>query len=66
MTRAGLDGRQECLRMWRDLILEFHIPEILLIRELLVLRVDPLHYIKHPTCQREEEAPGEHSTFQTP
>lgn len=66
VTRAGLDGQQELLQMWRDLILEFHIPEILLIRKLLALRVDPLCYGKHLRCQREEEAPGECSTFQTP
>lgn len=66
VTRAGLDGQQELLRIWRDLILEFHVPEILLIRKLLALRVDPLCYGKHPGCQREGEAPREHSTFQTP
>lgn len=59
-------GLQDLLRMWRDLILEFHIPEILLIRKLLALRVDPLYYGKHPRCQREEEEPGKRSTFQTP
>lgn len=52
--------------MWRDLVLEFHISEILLIRKLLVLRVDPLYYGKDLRCQREEEAPEEHNTFQTP
>lgn len=43
--------------MWGDLILGFHIPETLLIRELLALRVGPPHYGKHPGCPGEEEAP---------
>lgn len=62
VTRAGLGGWQEHLGMQRDLILKFHIPEILLIRKLLVLSADPLYYGKHPRCQREEEALGEHTT----
>jgi len=51
VTRAGLDGWQKWLQMWRDLILEFHIPAILLIGKLLVPRVDPLPYGKQPRCQ---------------
>lgn len=42
VTRAGLDGRQELLQTRMDLILEFHIPEILLIRKLLAPGVDSL------------------------
>lgn len=46
VTRAGLDGRQELLQTRMDLILEFHIPEILLIRKLLAPGVDSLLWKK--------------------